>query len=99
MPASSTPFSTTSISSAPAARDDEVFGYYLTEDDGRLLKVFPAAETLRYSMPFQEPHATYEFLRRAGRQPARARPSSSPTTAKSSGAGPRHLIMFIQTDG
>jgi 4-alpha-glucanotransferase len=42
---------------------DEVFGYYLTEDDGRLLKVFPAAEKLRYTMPFQEPHATYEFLK------------------------------------
>jgi 4-alpha-glucanotransferase len=42
---------------------DDVFGYYLTEDDGRLLKVFPAAETLRYSIPFQEPHATYEFLK------------------------------------
>jgi len=43
---------------------DEVFGYYLTEDDGRLLKVFPASETLRYSIPFLEPHATYEFLQR-----------------------------------
>jgi alpha-amylase len=43
---------------------DETFGYYLTEDDGRLLKVFAGSETLRYSMPFQEPHATYEFLRR-----------------------------------
>ena len=50
--------------------DDEVFGYYLTEDDGRLLKVFPGSETLRYIMPFQEPHATYEFLRRlAERRP------------------------------
>jgi len=49
---------------------DEVFGYYLTEHDGRLLKIFPAAETLRYSMPFQEPHATYEYLRRlAERRP------------------------------
>jgi len=49
---------------------DDVFGYYLTEDEGRLLKVFPAAEALRYSMPFQEPHATYEYLRRlAERRP------------------------------
>ncbi len=43
---------------------EEVAGYYLTEDQGRLLKVFPASGALRYSMPFQEPHATYEFLRR-----------------------------------
>jgi hypothetical protein len=42
---------------------DDLFGYYLTEDEGRLLKVFPGSETLRYTVPFQEPHATYEFLR------------------------------------
>ena len=35
----------------------------MTEDEGRLLKVFPGSETLRYTIPFQEPHATYEFLR------------------------------------
>src|SRR5947208_10289049 len=49
---------------------NEVFGYYLTEDDGRLLKVFPGSEALRYAIPFHEPHATYEFLRKlAGRRP------------------------------
>ncbi len=39
-------------------------GYFLTEDDGRLLKVFPISETLRYLIPFREPHATYEHLKR-----------------------------------
>ena len=49
---------------------DDVLGYYLTEDDGRLLKVFPGSETLRYNIPFREPHETYEFLRRlAERRP------------------------------
>jgi hypothetical protein len=49
---------------------DDLFGYYLTEDEGRLLKIFPGSETLRYTIPFQEPHATYEFLRRlAERRP------------------------------
>jgi alpha-amylase len=48
----------------------DVLGYYLTEDDGRLLKVFPGSEALRYSIPFREPHQTYEFLRRlAERRP------------------------------
>lgn len=42
----------------------ELFGYYLTEDDGRLLKVFPGSERLRYLVPFQEPHESYEFLRK-----------------------------------
>ena len=50
---------------------DDVFGYYLTEDDGRLLKIFPAAEKLRYSIPFQEPHATYEFLKELADRRAR----------------------------
>lgn len=44
--------------------DARLFGYYLTEDQGDLLKVFPSCERLRYLMPYLEPHATYEFLRR-----------------------------------
>ncbi len=49
---------------------DDVLGYFLTEDDGRLLRVFPGSEPLRYMIPFQEPHATYEFLRKlAERRP------------------------------
>ena len=43
---------------------DDLFGYHLTEDEGRLLKVFPGSEPLRYQIPFQEPHATYEYLRK-----------------------------------
>lgn len=42
---------------------NELLGYYLTEDDGRLLKVFTGSERLRYDIPFQEPHAVYEYLR------------------------------------
>lgn len=43
--------------------DDQLFGYYLTEDDGRILKVFPICERLRYLVPFKEPHDTYEYLK------------------------------------
>ncbi|CAN5913075.1 DUF1926 domain-containing protein [soil metagenome] len=43
---------------------DNLFGYYLTEDEGRLLKVFPNSETMRYLVPWKEPHATYEYLRK-----------------------------------
>lgn len=42
---------------------DDLFGFYLTEEEGSLLKVFPGSETLRYAIPFREPHASYEFLR------------------------------------
>ena len=43
---------------------DELLGYYVTEDEGKLLKIFPGSERMRYMTPFQEPHASYEFLRR-----------------------------------
>jgi alpha-amylase len=45
-------------------RDRQLFGYYLTEDEGRLLKVFPGSEPLRFMIPFHEPHSSYEYLRR-----------------------------------
>ncbi|MFO0909884.1 MAG: alpha-amylase/4-alpha-glucanotransferase domain-containing protein [Isosphaeraceae bacterium] len=43
---------------------DQLDGYYLTEHDGQLLKVFPGSERLRYMIPFHEPHSSYEFLQR-----------------------------------
>ncbi len=42
---------------------DELHGYYLTEDEGRLLKMFPGSERLRYTIPFQDPQATIDHLR------------------------------------
>jgi alpha-amylase len=38
-------------------------GYYVTEDDGRLLAVFPGSERLRYTIPFAAPHETVDHLR------------------------------------
>lgn len=32
--------------------DEQLTGYFLTEDDGRLLRVFPGSERLRYTIPF-----------------------------------------------
>jgi alpha-amylase len=43
--------------------DDELHGYYLTEDEGRLLKIFPDSEKLRYTIPYAEPEETIEHLR------------------------------------
>ncbi len=43
--------------------DDALRGYYLTEDDGRLLSVFPGSERLRYLIPFGGPEQTIELLR------------------------------------
>ena len=51
---------------------DDLLGYHFTEDQGRLLKLFPASEKLRYLVPFSEPHETYQYLRSiAERTPAR----------------------------
>ena len=44
-------------------RDDDLHGYYLTEDEGRLLKVFPGSERLRYTIPFADPRETIDYLR------------------------------------
>ncbi|MHC4660098.1 MAG: alpha-amylase/4-alpha-glucanotransferase domain-containing protein [Planctomycetota bacterium] len=38
-------------------------GYYFTEDEGRAIAVFPIPETLRYTIPFREPHETIDYLR------------------------------------
>ena len=49
---------------------DDLLGYYLTEDEGKLLKIFPGSERLRYLVPFHEPHDTYIYLRElAARRP------------------------------
>lgn len=45
---------------------DNLFGYYLTEDEGHLLKVFPNSERMRYITPWNEPHVAYEYLRNLG---------------------------------
>jgi alpha-amylase len=43
-------------------REGDLHGYYLTEEDGKSLKVFPGSETLRYIIPFHPPEVTLEYL-------------------------------------
>ncbi|MCA9239976.1 MAG: DUF1926 domain-containing protein [Planctomycetales bacterium] len=43
--------------------EDQLHGFYMTEHDGRLLSVFPGSERLRYTIPFQEPQETINYLR------------------------------------
>lgn len=42
--------------------DQQLSSYYLTEDDGHLLKVFPGSERLRYVIPFGAPQDTIDYL-------------------------------------
>lgn len=42
---------------------DEMFGYYVTEDEGHAVKVFPILKKLRYFIPFHQVFESIEFLR------------------------------------
>ncbi len=44
-------------------RREELFGYYVTEDEGYAVKVFPILKPLRYAIPFHQVHKSIEFLR------------------------------------
>ncbi|REJ69472.1 MAG: DUF1926 domain-containing protein [Planctomycetota bacterium] len=42
--------------------ENQLHGYYVTEDDGRVLRIFPGSEQLRYLIPFQDPEHTIGYL-------------------------------------
>lgn len=42
---------------------EDLFGYYVTEDQGYTLKVFPILERLRYLIPFHPVSKTIDYLR------------------------------------
>lgn len=42
--------------------DSELAGYYLTEDEGRVVTVFPGSEQLRYLIPFGTPEKNIEYF-------------------------------------
>ena len=43
--------------------DQDLFGGYLTEEDGSLLRVYPGSEKLRYLLPFAPPEDTIAYAR------------------------------------
>jgi alpha-amylase len=43
-------------------QDDELLGYYVTEEQGATLKVIPIDKTLRYTIPFRELAETTHYL-------------------------------------
>jgi alpha-amylase/alpha-mannosidase (GH57 family) len=43
--------------------ENDLFGYYVTEETGYVINIFPISERLRYTMPFQEPEVTLDYLR------------------------------------
>ncbi len=49
-------------------QEDQLHGYYTTEDEGRLLSIFPGSEPLRYRIPFASPQETIDHLRQIAEQ-------------------------------
>lgn len=50
---------------------DRLGGYYLTEDEGETLGVFPILKELRYRIPFAEPEKVLEYAQERERQGAK----------------------------
>jgi len=51
-------------------KESELHGYLTTEDEGRVLSIFPGSEPLRYLIPFGQVQETIDYLGRiAGEQP------------------------------
>lgn len=44
-------------------QEEQLYNYYITEDLGYNMKLFPISQELRYLIPFQKPEKTIEFLR------------------------------------
>ncbi|MDX2129133.1 MAG: alpha-amylase/4-alpha-glucanotransferase domain-containing protein [Chloroherpetonaceae bacterium] len=43
--------------------EDQLYGYYISEEQGYTVNLFPISKTLRYSIPFQDVSATIDYLR------------------------------------
>ena len=53
---------------AAGLEDSQLTSYFLTEDDGRVLKIFPGSEHLRYTIPFRPATETIEHCQNMAEQ-------------------------------
>lgn len=51
--------------------DQELLGYYLTEEDGHAVALFSSSKFLRYSIPFMEPEETVKYFRKIASEDGR----------------------------
>ncbi len=49
---------------AAGLRDHQLTSYFLSEDDGRVLKIFPGSERLRYTIPFRPAPESIDYCRK-----------------------------------
>ncbi len=47
---------------AAGLTENDLVGRFVTEDEGRVLSVFPGSERLRYTIPFADPEETIQYL-------------------------------------
>lgn len=57
---------------AAGLTEDRLTGCYVSEDDGRVMAVYPGSERLRYTIPFADPQETIDYLREMGRRDPQA---------------------------
>lgn len=43
--------------------EEELLGYYVTEEQGKSIAIFPISKRLRYTIPFQPVHQTIDYLK------------------------------------
>lgn len=43
---------------------DDMFGYYITENEGKVLRLFPIDKNMRYLIPFEQAEETIAYLRK-----------------------------------
>ncbi|MEM9364957.1 MAG: alpha-amylase/4-alpha-glucanotransferase domain-containing protein [Planctomycetota bacterium] len=48
---------------AAGLTDEQLTGYFIAEDQGRMLRIFPGSEHLRYTIPFRPASETVDYLR------------------------------------
>ncbi len=53
---------------AAGLHDHQLTGYFLSEDDGRVIRIFPGSEQLRYTIPFRPVKDTIEYCRSIAQQ-------------------------------
>jgi alpha-amylase len=53
---------------AAGLTDSQLLGHLTTEDEGRLISVFPGSERLRYTIPFASPQETIDHLAQLSEQ-------------------------------
>jgi alpha-amylase/alpha-mannosidase (GH57 family) len=44
-------------------KNQDLLGYYITEDIGNDVRIFPISQKLRYTIPFQDPQVTLDYLK------------------------------------